>query len=269
MDFLEQLYGLILVIFTNVELLTLAIIILAIFANVGRRIRERRPMRPIAALDNISKMSGMSIEASQPLHFSIGSATIGDETTVIAMLGSEFLHYAARQVAVGDAPPLFTVSDSTALPLATDTLRRAYEAENRPYAFNRFNMFSNTLLSTRWYPAGRRSLAFAAALMTIQADDEISGNIMVGRYGIELGLVLDAAYRHDNQTIATSDQLDGQAIAYGLAGDALIGEEVFTAASYIGDNPNLQNRAFAIDRLRVFVVAAIIIIIVARLVTGG
>lgn len=258
-----------LVIFSDTGFLTFSIILVALIVNAVVRLNERRPMRRIAAFERIPRMIGASIEASQPLHVSIGSTTIGDETTLLALLGSEFIYEIARDIAVGDAAPLFTVSEGSALPLAVDTLRRAYEHENRRAVFNSFLPFSVLPMSTRWYPAGHRSLAFASALTTMQADDELSGNVLVGRYGIELSLILDAAHRHRKPTIATSDQLDGQAIAYALADEVLIGEEIFAAAGYVSDEARLQKRNFAIDAMRGVLVVAIIALITYNIVIGG
>jgi len=264
-----QIFTVLQALFSDVGFLTFCIILLALLVNAVVRVTERRPMRHIPALDRIPRLLGASIESSRPLHVSLGSATVGDETTLLALLGSEFIYEITRDVAVGDAAPIFTVSEGAVLPLAVDTLRRAYEHENRSAAFNSFLPLSVLPMSNRWYPAGRRSLAFAAALMTMQADDQLSGNVLVGRYGLELGLILDAAHRRDVPTIATSDQLDGQAIAYALADEALIGEEVFAVASYANDDPNLQRRTFAIDLMRGLVVMTIIVLVLYNLTAGG
>ncbi len=255
---LEQFFNLLDALFSNTTFLTICIIIIALFANILIRLTERKPMRPIAAIDSLATMAGASIEANRPVHVSLGSTTIGDDTTMLALPGSEFIYYMAREVAIGDAPPLFTVAEGAAIPLAADTLRRAYEQENRINAYNGINFFSKNPISTRWYPAGRRSLAFAAALMTMQVDDKLSGNVLMGRYGIELSLVLDAAYRRGVTSVAGSDHLDAQAVAYAMADGALIGEEVLTASAYPADDYRTQKRNFAIDLMRGLVVVAII-----------
>ena len=257
------------ILFSQTMFTTFIIILIALFVNVLIRLNEYKPMRRITAFDKIRQMTGASIESSRPLHVSIGSTTIGDETTMLALLSSEFIYYATREVAIGDAAPLFTVSEGSALPLASDTLRRAYEHENRTRALNLFNPLSKEAISARWYPAGRRSLAFASALTTMQADDNLSGNVLVGRYGLELALILDAAYRNKRPTVATSDLLDGQAIAYALADDALIGEEVFTASAYTTANIRIQKRNFIIDLMRGLVVIAIIGLTLYNMVAGG
>ena len=235
------------------QLLTFIIILLAFFVSFWARVKDQIPMRRIKAFEALPKLIGESIEASRPLHVSIGSATIGDESTILALAGSEFIYYITRQVAIGDAAPLFTVSEGAAVPLALDTLRRAYDHENRSKQFNGF--------SARWYPAGKRSLAFAAALMTMQADDKLSGNVLVGRYGMELALILDAAYQKKRSSIAASDQLEGQAIAYALADESLIGEELFAAAGYLSKDPKFQRRNLSLDWLRGITIVAIIILL--------
>lgn len=244
----------------NIQLLTFGIILLTLIANVVIRRTERAPLRRIPALEALPRIVGESIEASRPLHVSLGSATIGDDSTMLALVGSEFIYYLTRQIAIGDAAPLFTVSEGSALPLAVDTLRRAYNHENRGKAFD--------ILGARWYPAGRRSLAFAAALSSLQGDENLSGNVLVGRYGIGLALILDTAYQHKRETIAVSDQLEGQAIAYALADNALIGEEVFAAAGYLSDKIGLNKRNLILDLLRGLSVAAIILLVLSNLFLG-
>jgi hypothetical protein len=157
---------------------------------------------------------------------------------------------------IGDASPIFTVSDTAALPLAMDTLRRAYNAENRPNAF--------LAVSARWYPSGTRSLAFAAALMTLQKDDQVSGNVLTGRFGAELALILDSANQQGKPSIAVSDTLDGQAVAYALSGNVLIGEEIFAAPGYLSDDLILKKRNIVIDRMRWVLIFALIGITIAR-----
>ncbi len=268
MDFIRSLFTVFGALLNDTQFLTFFIIIVAIFANVIIRLTERRPMRRIKAFDKVLLIAGASVESNRSVHVSLGSTTIGDETTMVALMGSEFIYYMAREIAIGDAPPLFTVTEGATLALATDTLGRAYEQEGHPRGYNGLNIFSATPLSARWYPTGRRSLAFAAALMTMQADDNLSGNVLLGRYGIELSLILDAAHRHNMPSVAGSDHLDGQAIAYAMADDALIGEEILTASGYLGDGYDLQRRNFAIDLMRGLVVITIIVLAIYNLLGG-
>lgn len=240
----------------QVEVFAFLIIILTLAFNfaIVTVIQRRIPMRRIAALEMLPYIIGEGIEANRPLHISFGSATIGDETTMLALASSEFVYYLAREVAVGDAAPLFTVSQGVMVPLAADTLRRAYRDEGR------MSHFSES--TVRWYPNGRRSLAFAAALMTMQADDKISGNVIIGRHGLEMALILDAAYRHGRKTLAMSEQLDGQAIAYAMADETLIGEELFAVAGYADEGLDLNKRNLVMDWMRLLLVASMISLVI-------
>lgn len=246
------------------ELIAFLIILLTLLVNAIIWVRRRAPMRQIEALDVLPQMIAESIEASHPLHISLGSATVGDETTMLALVGSEFAYYLAREVAVGDATPLFTVSQGVTVPLASDTMRRAYRDEGRLPKLSQAGV--------RWYPEGRRSLAFAAALMTMQPDDQVSGNVIIGHHGVELALILDAAYRHRRKTLAMSDQLDGQAIAYGIADEALIGEELFAVAAYAeaeDEGIKLNKRNLIIDAMRFLLVAGMIGLMIYNVIGGN
>jgi hypothetical protein len=232
------------------QLIALILILLVFILNALVRRHDRAQLRPIAAFAAVPHIAGESIESNRPLHVSLGSATLGGDTTLLALVGKEFIYYLTREVVIGDASPIFTVSDTAALPLAMDTLRRAYIAEGRSDAF--------LALNGRWYPSGNNSLAFAAALMTMQGDDRVSANILTGRYGTELALILDAANRHDKISLATSDRLDGQAVAYVLATETLIGEEVFAAPGYLSPDANETNRNIVFDRVRWLLILALI-----------
>ncbi|MGJ3239718.1 MAG: DUF6754 domain-containing protein [Anaerolineae bacterium] len=268
MDLIGQFFTLLEVLFSSTPFLILFIFVIALFANVLIRLNEYQPMRPISAFRIIEQMAGKSIESNRPLHVSLGSTAVGDDTTLISLLGSEFIYYMTREVAMGDTTPLFTVTESSSLPLAFDTLRRAYEQENRLQVYNGVNFLSKKAIGARWYPSGRRSLAFAGALVIMQTDDQVSGNVLLGRYGIELSLILDSAHRHNIPTVAVSDHLDGQAVAYAVADDALIGEEVLTVSTYLHDDYRLQKRNFAVDLLRGLVVMTIIALVIYNLVGG-
>jgi len=221
--------------------------------NVAVRRRDPRAQRELRPLRLIPRLTGESIESGRPLHLSLGSAAIGTNDTLIALAGADFLYELTRQVAVGDAPPLLTTSAAVTLPLLQSTIQRSYAGKTAPQGVS---------LGVRWYPQGTRSLAFAAALTTLQSEERLAGNVLAGRYGTELALILDATYRHRATTLAVSDRLEGQAIAYAMADDALIGEEIFAATGYSSETPNFARRTAVTDRLRTLLIIAIVLLAV-------
>lgn len=249
------------------DVLALIVIAIIVVVNIVVSILRRNKeaiLRPIEAYTAIPQLTSESVESEEPIHIALGSVAPGDDTTLLALFGTEFVYYLTLEVAVSEAP-IVTTSAAASVPLALTASYRAYREERRNTRFNPFRV--------RWYPAGARSLAYAAALMTLQEDDRLSANVLVGRFGTELALVLDAAYRTGKPTIAGSDQLDAQAIAYALSDEALIGDELFAVSGYLGDTLPPITRNVVLDRLRWILIFAIIALLIVpdalQIVNGG
>lgn len=228
---------------------TIAILIivftLAILLITTQFIRRRGafPIRVIPLYEHLPLMIGTAIEANQPVHLSLGSAGLGGNSTLLTLASAELFYHAAHRASVSSAGPFISLSNASAIPLAYDTLRRAYEARKLKTRFGPS--------AVRWYPSGPRSLAFAAGVTALQGDDNIGANILVGSFGPELALIADAAYRRDQSFAAASTQLDGQAIAYAFSDKTLIGEEIFTAGAYLSDKASHKASLVTIDWLRI------------------
>jgi hypothetical protein len=229
---------------STVELLAILVLVATLFvlAVLSRRRRQAFPLRRIPAYEQMPALVGRSIEADRPLHMSIGSAGIGGASTVVAVAGAELAYLLAQRAAIGDTSPILSLSSGSALPLAQDALRRAYQA--RGYG----DRYAPT--AARWYPSGRRSLAFAAAITAMMRHEDVSGNVLAGSFGPELGLIMVSAQRQKLPVLAVSDQIEGQAVAYALGDAPLIGEELFAAPSYLDDDPNQSTRSVVTDVLR-------------------
>jgi hypothetical protein len=235
----------------TVLILLLAMVISVIATQFIRRRRSLVTLRPLPAYDMLPLRVGEAIEANRPVHISLGSAGIGGANTVLTLASAELFYQTAQRAAIGAVAPILTISDTTAIPLGQDMLRRAYRARNLLEQYPRG--------SVRWYPAGPRSLAFAAALTATIADERVANNVLVGSFGPELALVTDAAVRRDQGVIAASDQLEGQAVAYAMSDQPLIGEEIFTAGAYLGDSATQTGAIVALDILRLLLILAILV----------
>ncbi len=238
------------------QTLTLLIIVLALVVSIisTQFIRRRRTLvalRVIPAYASLPDRIGEAIEADQAVHVSLGSAGLGGTTTLLALANAELLYQTARRAVIGSQPPVLTVGDPTALPLGQDILRRAYASRR---LVDRYQ-----LSSVRWYPAGGRSLAFAAALTGVLADDRIGVSILGGSFGAELALPAESALRRDQSLLATSDQPEGQAVAYVMSDQPLIGEEVFTAGAYLDGRAAQLGTLVTLDVLRWLLILAILI----------
>ena len=241
---------------SSTQLLTILILGLALVVGiaatqVARRRKGTFDFREIPAYMAMPMTVGAAIEANRPLHLSPGSAGLAGNSTLLALASAELFYRLAQRSAISTVSPILTVSDTTAIPLGHDTLRRAYQSRNLVDRYRRGNV--------RWYPAGTRSLAFAAALTATMADDNVGANFMVGSFGPELALIADAAYRRNQPLIAASDQLEGQAVAFAVSDRPLIGEEIFVAGAYLGSESPHVGGVIAQDVLRWLLIAAIVI----------
>jgi hypothetical protein len=235
----------------TVLILLLTMVVSVIVTQFVRRRRNLYALRPIPAYTALPLVVGEAIEANRPIHVSFGSAGLGGSTTPLTLASAELLYQTAERAAIGGVAPILTVSDPTAIPLGQDTLRRAYQSRGLMDNYRRG--------SVRWYPAGARSLAFAAALTATLGDDKVSANILIGSFGAELALVAEASIRRDRTVIASSDQLEGQAVAFAMADYPLIGEEIFTAGAYLGDSPSQTAGVVTQDVLRWLLIGVIFI----------
>ncbi|MBZ0300393.1 MAG: hypothetical protein K8J31_11650 [Anaerolineae bacterium] len=226
----------------SILILMVTFVAIVIATQVIRRRRNAFPIRSIRAYETLSPQVGAAIEANRPVHLSAGSAGLGGTNTLLALANAELFYRVAQQAVIGATAPLVTTSDTTAIPLGYDILRRAYESRGliRGYRSS----------SVRWYPAEPRSLAFAAMLTASLGVNHVNTNVLVGSFGPELALIADAAARHDQGLIAASDQLTGQAVAYAVSDQPLIGEEMFAAGAYLGDEASYRAGLVTQDLLR-------------------
>lgn len=239
----------------SILILVLAFVAMVIAIQIIRRRRDAFPIRAIPAYEALTPLTGLAIEANRPVHLSAGSAGLGREETLLTLANAELFYRVAQQAAIGAAAPIITTSDTTTIPLAYDTLRRAYQSRGLMERYR-----SN---SVRWYPAGPRSLAYAAALTAALGINDVSLNVLVGSFGPELALIAEAAARRDQGLIAASSQPEGQAVAYAMSDQPLIGEEIFTAGAYLGGGASYRAALVTQDLLRWLLIIAMILLAIA------
>jgi hypothetical protein len=231
---------------TTLVILT-ALVVSIVVTQFIRRRKQAFPMRVIPAYESIPLLIGEAIEAGRPMHVSFGGAGLGGSNTALALASAELFYQVAQRNVVG--ANVLTMNDTSALPLGYGTLRRAFAARRDRQSAS----------SVRWFPAGARSLAFAAALTGMLGDERVSGNVLVGSFGAELALVLEAAARRRQSSIAGSVDLDGQAVAYAMSDQPLIGEELFVAGAYLGGSATQRGSVVTLDVLRWLLILGILI----------
>ncbi len=240
--------------------MTILIILIALVVTIGAaltydRLRRTPGLRSIRAYESLPLAVGEAVESDRAVHLSLGSAGLGGESTTTALAGAEILYHVARRAAIGDRSPVVSLSDPTALGLAQDTLRRAYADRGVRERYEGS--------AARWLPYGDRSLTFAAGANSMIADDKVSSLVMVGRFGPEMALMGEVAARKGYSQVAAADDVEGQAVAYAVSDEPLIGEEMFVGGAYLAASPVQMGGVIAQDFLRWLIVLGILISVAA------
>lgn len=251
---------------STIQLVSILVIVIALVLTVvmTQFVRVRRSLttlRTIPAYEMLPGLAALAIESGRPLHLSSGSSSLGGETTLLTLASTELFYQVTQRAAIGDVPPIISVSSASVLPVGQDIIRRAYRQRGRLQAY-RYS-------SVRWYPSGSRSLAFAAALTALMGDDRVSANLLAGGFGTELALIMEAGLRRDLPSLAVTTDLEGQAIAYAFATQPLIGEEIFVAGAYLGADSAQLGATVALDVLRWLLIAALFGTLIAALRNGA
>jgi len=246
----------------TVLILGVAFISLLLGSTVVRRRRTPLDLRVIDGYRVLPLAIDAAVESDRPPHFSLGASSVGAQTTLAALAASDLMYYLVKRMSFERRLPLVTLSDPITLAVASDTLRKAYIARNNIEAFHPG--------SVAWYPQGERSLAFAAGAASHATALDVSSHILLGDFGAELAYFGEAKMRRDQQMIANSITLDGQAVALAMTNKTIIGEELFVGGAYLDHDKTLaMGGLIAQDTLRWLIILIILVSLGLRLITGG
>lgn len=230
----------------------IAVVVLSVFGVImilagrlgwGRRVG----LRPLPAREALLQQVSRAVESGGTLHVSMGTGGVCSTDTMISLAGAYVLDRLADQAAAANAPPIVTVSDPTLLPVAQDSLRRAYADHAR-----RENYDPGQVLMLSPQP-----LAYGAAAMGVAQDSATAGNVLVGSFGPEVVLLTEAAARRGVPQVAGAAEPQAQALIYPTADYLLLGEEIFAASAYLGEHGG-ASRLLAQDIVRALIVVVIL-----------
>lgn len=241
----------------NTIAVVLVLLILPILLFLTSRVRAGKggALRPLPGLERLSDAVGRSAEMGRPLHVSVGVAGIGGTATAETWAGLSLLTQLADEAAACDTPLVVTVADPTVLPLAQDILRRAYVRQGNPDSYE----------PTQVQFIAPDPVAYAAGVMGLLERESLTGNVMIGAFGDEYLLMGETGARRGvHQVVGTSDP-STLPLVYASADEPLIGEEMFAAGAYTSRLPIQIGSLLTEDWARWFVVLAIIVAAIAKI----
>ncbi len=177
--------------------------------------------REIPAYTRLKQAIGRVVEDGSRLHVSLGRAALTTPQSASALAGLTLLHRLAELTSAGDKPPIATSGDATFFILSQDLLQSASQTAGQAYDPSSARL------------AGLTPFAYAAGVLPVIQDENVSTSILIGNFGVEAGLITDASERENAFTLAASDNLPAQAIMYASGQEPLIGEELFAAGAYL------------------------------------
>lgn len=242
----------------DIEVVGLLVLLLGILILVflGARVRAGRPyaLRSLPGLEALSGLVGRSAEMARPLHISPGVRGLYDQSTVETWAGLAALARLAQEAIACDTPPIVTVADPSALPVAQEILRLACERLGRPDAYD----------PTHVRLVAPDPTAYATGVMGMLRRESFSGNVMIGSFGSEYLLMGEAGAQEAVPQVAGTTEPQTLPLMLITADHTLIGEEIFATPAYSTRRPFQVGSLLAQDWLRWVVVGAIVAGFVAK-----
>lgn len=243
-------------IFTLAFILT---VIVLLFILARRQQSGKTPtLRPFSAHKALKGQVGRAVESGSHLHISLGRGSLIGPTSPVSLASMSVLDRLAEDGCANDTPPITTVGDGTLLPLAENHLRFASER-----AGNDHRLPNGT---AQFVADQHNAFAYAGGVTNVIQQEKILGNILVGQFSQEIGIITEVAGRNQiNQVIGSDDPL-ALAIATTATDDIMIGEELLAAPAYFEGKPYQIASLQVQDILRVVASLAILGATVYKLV---
>ena len=235
---------------TVLELIGFIIILFSAVLMAGlTALRRKSPpaFRDIPAFTRLRQAIGRVVEDGSRLHVSLGRGALITPQSASAMAGLTLLRRLAELTSAGDQPPIVTSGDAALAILSQDTLQKASQAS----AQGVYDPTAGRL-------TGLTPFSYAAGAIPDIHDENISANVLMGNFGVEVALLAEAGERSNTFTLAASDNLVAQAVLYATAQEPLIGEELYAAGAYMQAGPAHAASLTVQDILRWLIIAAIV-----------
>jgi hypothetical protein len=187
--------------------------------------------------------------------------------------GLAVLEYVAERAAISATPPIVTVSNPTALPVAQDLLQRAYRrqglAEEYDPARARLIAPDPTLGTPSPNPALYSggtidATAYAAGTMRLLTQQPLMANVMVGWFGDEFLLLGETGAQRQLNQIGGTSATRALPFFYATMANPLIGEEIYAGGAYLSNRSSHISSLMAQDVMRWLVVGFLVVAIILK-----
>ncbi|MBN1977129.1 MAG: hypothetical protein JW918_06975 [Anaerolineae bacterium] len=201
---------------------------------------SRVKIRPLTSFQDLQGETGRAAESGGTIHIALGNGGLIGEDAVTSLAALEVVEELADTAILYNAPPIITVGDPTLLPLAQDTLRRAHE---RHGLVKRYNPNQVRFIAPS-------PVAYAAGAASVVMTENVMSNAMIGAFGPEVSLLVDAGARRNLPQLAAAASPDAIGALYPATDRLAVGEELYAAGAQMVEKGRYAISLQAQDILR-------------------
>jgi hypothetical protein len=207
----------------------IVITMVAMAAALYRSTKLGKPpqLRRLAQVEAINEAVGRATEMGRPIHFSPGFAPLINLDSAQTFAGLALLGYTARLAARFNAPLIVTINQPDVFPLAEEIVNQAYVQEG-----NREGLKPDTVryLSDQQF-------SYSAAVFGLMMREKPAANLLLGRWDAASLMIAECGAAVDAIQIAGTANPSQIPFFVAACDYTLIGEELFTAAAYVSEDP--------------------------------
>jgi len=212
-------------------------------------------IRPIPALQAVEEAIGRATEMGKPILFVPGISTIEDVATIASL---NILSPVAEKAAQYDSKLIVPNYDPIVYTITQEVVKEAYTKAGRPDAYSDENVFYLTA----------RQFAYAAAVNGIMMRERPATNFFLGMFFAESLLLAETGNMTGAVQIAGTDAVTQLPFFIVACDYTLIGEELYAAGAYMGDDPKLTGSLKGQDWNKALVIVIYIVFAVGALIYG-
>jgi len=224
---------------------TILLCVLLVYAIYITR-RKEVYIRPIAGLHEIDNAIGSATEMGRPIMFVPGWGTLGEPSTIAAMM---ILGQVAKKAAEYDIRLISPHCDYMVLPLAQEMVQTSFSEVGRPDAYNQNDIF---FISYDQFP-------FCAGVNGITVRERVATIFYMGFFNAEALLLTETGNQAGAVQIAGIDSVTQIPFFITTCDYTLIGEEFYAASAYLSRNHELVSMLKAQDYFKLVMVFFIIL----------
>jgi len=228
--------------------LVLSALVLGIQAILRGRRGPRPAIRPLPAFQDLRDEIKRAAESGGIIHIALGNGGLNEEDAVTSLAGLQLVEALADAAVAYNVPPIITVGDPTLLPLAQDTLRRAYERRD----------IADLYKPDRVQFVAPSPVAYAAGAANVVTAAGVTASVIIGAFGAEVSLITDAGAQRNLPLFAAVAAPRAIGALYPATDRLAVGEELYAAGAQMTEKRRYLVSLVAQDILRVFLILFIL-----------